>query len=169
MTLTRERLAELLSYSSETGEFRWLVKRPNSKNGPGSIAGTIKDRKSENKYLLIWIDGVLHRAHRLAWLYVYGSWPTDNIDHINGDGTDNRLSNLRECNQQQNNGNHQRLNRTNTSGYRGVTWKSDKKKWKAYININNRQTHVGYFDTKEAAYEAYRIAAIKHFGEFARV
>lgn len=90
-------------------------------------------------------------------------------DHINGDTLDNRIANLRECDQRQNNGNHHRLNRHNTSGLRGVTWKRDKQKWRAYINRANRQCHLGYFDTKEAAYEAYKVAAVEHFGEFANV
>lgn len=170
--LTVDRLKELLFYDPNTGGFVWRVERHpgnGKRNGPGSVAGTMRGRGTENPYIVIWIDGVLYRAHRLVWLYVFGRLPHDNIDHINGDGCDNRLANLRECNQQQNNGNHKRLNNHNTSGYRGVTWKKDRAKWKAYINRNNRQYHVGYFDTAEAAYEAYKVAAVEHFGEFARV
>ena len=170
--LTQERLKQILSYDAETGVFTWKVNRQpgnGTRNTVGSIAGTLKARNSSHPYLLIWIDGFLYRAHRLAWFYVYGRWPAEGIDHINGDPLDNRIANLRECTQQQNNGNHKALNPLNTSGYRGVTWKRDKRKWKAYININNRQTHLGYFDSAEQAYEAYCAAAVAHFGEFARL
>lgn len=148
---------------------RWRVVRRGSRNRPGDVAGTVRDPATPNPYLVVFVDGTLYRAHRLVWLYVFGRWPSEGLDHINGDGCDNRLVNLRECNQRQNNGNHKRLNCHNTSGFRGVTWRKDKRKWKAYINRHNRQCHLGYFDTAEEAYEAYKAAAIAHFGDFARV
>ncbi len=159
----------MLDYDPETGVFRWKVARRGSRNGVGAVAGTVRDKGEPNSYLVIWIGGVLHRAHRLAWLHVHGRWPPEGIDHINGDGLDNRMVNLRECTQQQNNGNRKRLSRHNTSGYRGVTWKADRSKWKAYISRNDRQCHLGYFDTAEDAYEAYCAAARAHFREFASV
>lgn len=166
--LTRERLQELLHYDPETGLFSVKCLRMGSKKQIGDAWGTIKD-KTRYPYLIGAIDGKFYRAHRLAWLYVHGGMPHGNIDHINGKTLDNRIENLRECNQQQNNGNQHVLNANNTSGYRGVTWKRDKRKWKAYINRNNRQFHLGYFTTKEAAYEVYKAAAVAHFGEFANV
>lgn len=169
--LSADRLRELLAYDAETGVWTWRIDRHpgnGTRNRVGSIAGTVKERHHTHPYLVIWVDGKLYRAHRLSWFYVHGSWPVNGIDHINGDTLDNRLVNLRECTQQQNNGNHRVLNRKNTSGHRGVTWRGDKQKWKAFININNRQVHLGYFETKEAAAAAYGIAAQAHFGEFAR-
>lgn len=172
MRLTVQRLQELLDYDPETGVMRWRVDRHpgmGTRNLAGHVAGTVRGKGTHNPYVMVWIDGKLYRAHRLAWLFVYGAWPIENIDHVNGDGCDNRIANLRECDQQQNNGNHKRLNRKNTSGYRGVSWRADKGKWKAYINRQNRQCHLGYFETAEAAYEAYKAAAVAHFGDFARL
>lgn len=172
MSLTLKRVRELLDYDPETGVFRWRIDRHpgnGTRNRAGDVAGTIKNKSSEWPYLVIWVDGVLHRAHRLAWFYMTGEWPAEVVDHIDGNGLNNAWSNLRSCRQQQNNGNHKRLNKHNTSGFRGVTWKRDKRKWKAFINRDDRQYHLGYFDTAEAAYEAYKAAAIEHFGEFARV
>lgn len=169
MSLDLASLHRQLDYDPATGVFRWKVVRRGSRNLPGDIAGTVRDPNKPNPYLVIFLDGVLYRAHRLAWLYVHGRWPEEGLDHIDGNGLNNSIANLRECNQQQNNGNHKRLNRRNTSGYRGVTWKAEKQKWRAFINRNNRQCHLGYFDTPEQAYEAYKAAAAQHFGEFARV
>lgn len=166
--ISQERLKELLRYDPVSGVFFVRVARVGSTKPPGAPWGTVKD-KSSHPYLIGAIDGRFYRGHRLAWLYAYGVWPKCNLDHINGNTLDNRIENLRECNQQQNNGNHHVLNANNTSGYRGVSWKNDKRKWKAYINRNDRQYHLGYFSTKEAAYEAYKAAAISHFGEFANV
>lgn len=169
MSLDIASLHRQLDYDPATGIFRWKVVRRGSRNRPGGEAGTVRDPNTLNPYLVIWVDGVLYRAHRLAWFYVHGVWPTEGLDHVDGDGLNNRMANLRECNQQQNNGNHKRLCGHNTSGLRGVTWKKDRQKWKAYIVKNGRQHHLGYFDDKEAARAAFAAAAIEHFGEFARV
>lgn len=170
-SLSTERLREAMRYDPETGLFYWREIRKKRTGRVGEPVGTVAamGQGSDHKYLVIWLDGSLRRAHRLAWQYVHGYVPEGGIDHINGDTLDNRIANLRECDQRQNNGNHHRLNRHNTSGLRGVTWKRDKQKWRAYINRANRQCHLGYFDTKEAAYEAYKVAAVEHFGEFANV
>ena len=87
------------------------------------------------------------------------------VDHINHDGLDNRLSNLRPANQSQNNQNRYRAK--GTSRYKGVYWHSRYHKWVAYIRINSHGVHLGYFSTEEVAAKAYNRAAIKLFGEFA--
>lgn len=89
------------------------------------------------------------------------------VDHINGDKLDNRRENMRNCSQADNLHNTRNLMRNNTSGYKGVSWDKTNQKWRAYIALNRKQKHLGYFDTKEEAAEAYFVAAKKLFGEYA--
>lgn len=91
-----------------------------------------------------------YRAHRVGWLLHYGFWPKDQIDHINGDRKDNRISNLRDVSNAENSKNHC-LRGDNTSGVPGVGWCSRKKKWRARIMEGGRETHVGYFDDFQMA------------------
>lgn len=108
-----------------------------------------------------------------------GSWPSvrmhrmilsvgsdEQVDHKNHDGLDNRRSNLRICNQSQNNGNR-RLSSGNTSGYKGVHWDGVRHLWRAYIRVDGRALHLGRFRDPESAAAVYDEAAIRHFGEFA--
>lgn len=158
--LTAEKLRTLLVYENDTGDFRWIKAVP--KRPAGSIAGTDKG----NGYRCISIGGKLYLSHRLAWLYVYGAWPSNNIDHINGDPGDNRISNLRECNQVQNSGNWKKAHKRNKSGYRGVYRISHTGKWCATIQIGGRSKYLGCFASPEQASIAYRQAAFAYFGEF---
>ncbi len=115
---------------------------------------------------MISVDGVRYKAHRLAFLYMVGQVPICDVDHINRNPSDNRWSNLREATRQQNMANIG-LTRANKSGYRGVSWVEEKKRWKAQIRRAGTNRHIGYFDTPEAAYDAYvRVAIVEH-GEFA--
>ena len=86
-------------------------------------------------------------------------------DHINGHGWDNRKSNLRiaTCSQNQMN---KKKQKNNTSGYVGVNWRNDRKKWRALINVNGKRTYLGLFSNKEDADEAYRKRAAVEFGDF---
>lgn len=88
------------------------------------------------------------------------------VDHINGNTLDNRLCNLRVCSKAENNRNKPHQS-NNTSGHMGVSFKKDKRKWKAYISVNKKQLHLGYFSTKEEAIQVRRQAEIKYFKEFA--
>jgi hypothetical protein len=101
-----------------------------------------------------------------VFLYHHGYIP-DYIDHINGDSLDNRIENLREATQSLN-GANSKLAKSNTSGFKGVTWRKDTKKWMAQITKNKKHYNLGSFENIEAAATAYRIAAEKLFGEFAR-
>ena len=89
------------------------------------------------------------------------------VDHINGDGLDNRRENLRLASNMENQRNR-RLNANNTSGFKGVYWQVDKGKWRARIEVDGNAIHLGYFDSKEDAALAYDASAIKNFGEFAK-
>ena len=107
---------------------------------------------------MIGIDGVLYKAHSLVWFYFNGTWPTKVIDHINGDTLDNRIENLRDVSHQQNSWNLQKAKCNSKSGYLGVDWKPDRKKWRAQIRINGAKKLLGYFDAVEDASAAYQDA-----------
>lgn len=149
--LTAARLRELLHYDPETGVFTWLV-RAAHRIQVGDEAGTVVDG-----YRNIKVEGRLHKAHRLAWLYVAGDWPELGIDHRNGIGTDNRFENLREATQAQNCQNL-KLNKNNSSGHPGVHWVARCSLWAARIMVNRREVHIGYFKSLELAAAARRDA-----------
>lgn len=90
----------------------------------------------------------------------------EDVDHIDGDGLNNQKRNLRSCSSGQNSYN-QRKSKNNTSGFKGVSWDKEKKKWAAYINFQRKKIHLGYFEDKIDASKSYDNAAIKYFGEFA--
>lgn len=161
--LTQARLKEVLHYDARTGVFVW--RQPAGRWGripAGTVAGNIS-----HPGICIRIDGKLYLAHRLVWLYVFGRWPDDQIDHRDLDRTNNALLNLREANNSQNQGN-QPLDKTNKSGYKGVSWSKSCNKWLANISIDNKSKYLGLFDTPEDAHAAYVAAASAHFGNFMR-
>lgn len=160
IALTADRLRELLDYDPETGVFTWRVSRSNVH--AGTTAGSAHRVMG---YRLIRVDGHKYMAHRLAWLYTTGRWPLGEIDHINRDGLDNRIVNLRDASRSQNAGNQKRRT-TNTSGLKGAS--PLRGKWQGKICVRGEQIYLGLFDTPEAAHAAYCAAAEKHFGEFAR-
>jgi len=151
----------MLLYDRETGLFTWLVN--NTRTRIGDIAGTVGLRG----YIVIKIKGVSVRAHRLAWFFETGSWPTNEIDHINGDTGDNRFANLREADRPQNMYNC-KMRANNKSGEKGVHWCKKKEKWIAQIGANAGRIFLGSFDKKEDASAAYKNAAKKLHKEFAR-
>ncbi|MCI0598744.1 MAG: HNH endonuclease [Beijerinckiaceae bacterium] len=159
--ITTERLREVLAYDPDTGVFTWRVARGRQSAGPE--AGSLDGRG----YRQIRIDGRRYQAHRLAWLYMAGAWPKDEIDHVNMDCADNRFENLREATRSQNQANI-RAQSNNTSGFKGVCWHKRDRRWEAKIMVCGRKKHLGYFDTPKAAHAAYVAAAKLHFKEFAR-
>lgn len=137
--LTQERLKELFHYDQNTGIFtRAKTVTYNSKRGD------VSGYKDEFGYLQIQVDGRLYRAHRLAWLYVYGYLPENDIDHINRIGDDNRIKNLREVSRSCNNRNSGN-SKANTSGVKGVSYAKKIKKWRAQIKIYGRVYVVGHY------------------------
>ena len=158
--LTADRLRELLRYDADTGLFVWLVCTSNRAR-IGSVAG----RSRHDGYRIIGVDGRYYLAHRLAWLYVRGSWPPDHLDHIDGDPSNNRIANLREASPLQNRANA-RIRRDSGSGFKGV--RKEWNRWSARITIDRKEIHLGAFATPEEAYAAYCRAAEKARGRFAR-
>jgi hypothetical protein len=159
--LNAGRLREVLSYDPETGAFTWLVSTARHRR-IGDVAGCVKDG-----YRQIGIDGRRYRAHRLAWLWMTGEWPSAEIDHINGDPADNRIANLRPATSSQNKANA-RLRSDNSSKLKGVSYDRQRQKWLARIVLAGRARNLGRFTDPAAAHAAYAEAAAKHFGEFAR-
>lgn len=150
--LTHARLLEVLDYNPLTGIFTWKI-NTGKKQLVGKQAGTI-DPKG---YIAISIDGEKIRGHRLAWFYVYGVWPSKNIDHENGRHADNRFKNLRDITQKGNIQNQHKVRSDSKSQIQGVRFRVEKNKYEARIRIDGKQKHVGYFDTAEEAREAYLI------------
>lgn len=163
MTLTIERLRALLHYDPETGIFTRLVGVRGF--AAGSKVGALCKCGPSRGYIYIGVDRKKYRAHRLAWFYVTGEWP-DEIDHINRERADNRWANLRAATRSQNNINGSR-HRNNTSGFKGVSWVARVNRWRAYVSIDGKQSHLGYFKEMSDAVAARQRAAEYHFGEFA--
>lgn len=144
---TQAQLKEILHYDPETGVFRWRFARSNLK--PWSLAGS----SSTHGYWRVRINNREYFAHRLAWVYMTGKQPLNEIDHINRIRSDNKFVNLREATRKQNMEN-QSLMKSNTSGSRGASWDKNLKKWKSQIMHNKKYIYLGIFDTVEEAAKA---------------
>lgn len=150
--LTQKTLKESVSYNHDTGLFTWIKSNKNHIK-PNASAGNLSPRG----YIVIRIYGVLYKAHRLAWLYVYGVFPPKEIDHINHIKDDNRISNLRLADRTVNNRNASKR-KDNTSGVVGVTFHKRIKKWQASIGAKSQ--HLGYFENKDDAIFARKQAEL---------
>ena len=158
LTVSYDRLLELLDYDPETGIFTWRVSTSRGIK-PGQVAGTL----SRYGYIRIAIGGFHYPAHRLAWYIVYKDWQ-EQLDHKDRDRSNNSINNLRPATNSQNQGNRTVDNR---HGFKGITKQGNR--YHAQITINYRTTYLGSFDTPEQAAEAYKQAALAHFGEFTNV
>ena len=159
--VTRARLLELLIYNPFAGHFRWRVNR-----GGAIKAEQIAGHLRPDGYHSIGIDGRWYFVHRLAWLYVTGQWPKQQIDHINGKRHDNRWLNLRPASPAQNSQNAKRKT-SNRCGAKGVYWHKRSRKWTAAIRHEGKQLSLGYFDSLGEAAAAYSKATFIHHREFA--
>ena len=146
---------ELLDYNPETGVITWKVQRGSRK--AGTKAGTINGMG----YQQIFVNYKTYLAHRLAWLLHSKEWPPEEIDHINGDRSDNRYMNLRLVNKQENHRN-ERKNRRNKSGVMGVNSQPGPNPWYVQIRCNGRNKHVGVFADWFDAVCARKAAEHKH-------
>lgn len=153
--LTQARLREVLRYDAGSGHFY-----------RGSRAKPVGYLNAKG-YISIRVDKRQYLAHRLAWLYVHGVMPKS-LDHINRARADNRIENLRLATHGENQRNRW-IGRLNTSGLKGVYWHSTQGNWQSQIHFNGRSYHLGTFQTKDAAFEAYKAAAQRLHGEFACV
>lgn len=157
--MTQEELKDILEY--QNGKFYWK-KTLSNRNKIGNRAGTI----TMHGYEVISIKGKRFYSHTLSYLYHYGKIPKM-IDHINNNGLDNRIENLRECNSFQNSANKFKAV-TNKTGYKGVH-KIKSGKYRVQFQIGSTRKHLGYFDNLLEAKEAYNKEAILHHKEFAKI
>lgn len=160
--LTQEKLHELLDYDPATGKFTWRI-RVAMRVHAGDMAG----HQHAKGYVNIKVMKRFYPAHRLAWFHVYGVWPPNEVDHINGVRSDNRIANLRLATESENQANR-KLDRNNTSGVKGVTWNKSCKKWQAQIKVHRVTRYLGVFEDKASAAQAYKAAADASFGSFAK-
>lgn len=151
MKLTIEEVLSRVTYDPESGTF---TSRGRFRHG--RVIGYIDD----HGYVRIDLgNGIKARAHRLAWLLTHGRPPIGEIDHIDGDKTNNRINNLRDVSRAENQHNRCDPKRdARTAKMIGVSWDNICHGWKAQIQINGNKIHLGYHSTPEAAAEAYRRA-----------
>lgn len=138
--ITAEEVRAAVAYNPETGTFTRVVRGIARQTGSKSCG-----------HVVVWVSGRLYKAHRLAWLYMTGEWPPEEIDHINQNGQDNRWCNLRLASRAENTMN--RHYRRKQDLPRGVTF--DANKYRATIRIDGKHRHLGRFNTPEEAHAAY--------------
>lgn len=158
--LTAQQVRDILHYDPETGIFTWLpYSGKKGRVNAGDVAGCLR----ASGYIFIGTGNAIYRAHRLAWLYMTGEWPKHQIDHINGDRSDNRWVNLRDLTNAINCQNIRVGSRKNSCfGLLGVS--RNHFKFMAAITVSGKRTYLGTYETPELAHEAY-IAAKRQFHE----
>jgi len=157
--ITQSELKRICEYNPETGEFVRIIKR--SWKGKEYPCRSLPNSKGDSwGYLQLNIDRKVYKVHRLIFLYMTGEFPTVDVDHINGDRTDNRWINLRLVTRQDNLRN-MGLRQSNTSGITGVSYCTTKKTWEAYIGAGNTRLRLGHYKTKEEAVLARKVAESK--------
>lgn len=165
MKLSAQRLREVLDFDEQSGAFTWKLRLAH-RIQIGDVAGYLEKKPkkdSRTRYMHIGIDGELYPAHRLAWLYVHGTWPVGQIDHLNGDGADNRIANLRDCQPQVNCENRRRARADSATGLLGAFKNSlGRPGFHSKIKLNGKQVVLGTFGTAEAAHEAFVAAKRQH-------
>lgn len=174
MKISPELLSTLLRYEPETGRLFWKERTPDAfvsgkqscENICAAWNGRLAGKEAFNSingcgYRCSSIFGVGYRASRVVWAMETGTWPKDQIDHINGMRSDDRFVNLREVSNQENSRN-QKLRCTNKSGVAGVGWCKKMKKWTAKIMVDSKQIHLGMFWEKKDAISARNAAEIEH-------
>jgi hypothetical protein len=163
LAITQAQLKKLVSYDSETGLFVWLpmdrseFRTDSAWRGRNTrCAGLPAGSRRTDDYVRIQLCGQQYMAHRLAWLYVYGSWPVNFIDHIDGNPNNNRISNLRDVTTIVNGQNQRRAQAHNkTTGLLGATYDKVARKYKAIITFEGKTKFIGHYKTAMEAHTAY--------------
>lgn len=142
-------LKEFVTYCPETGVFT------RKKSAGNTIAGSVIGNVDVKGYLKALVLGEYVKLHRLAWFYTYGTWPTKQVDHINGNKTDNRLCNLRDCDTSTNCTNQRGPRTNNKCGYQGVHRIKKTGRYRVSCSVNGIKHPLGIFATAEEAHQAY--------------
>lgn len=166
-------LEECFYVNFETGELIWkhrpdthfrneqIARGVNAKYA-GKVAGMTN---SKTRYRYVWMDSVAYKVHRIIWKMKLGADPVHEIDHINGDRTDNRIENLRDCTKSQNQMNV-RVRANSASGLKNIKFRKDR--WYVRITVDGTRKHVGCFLTKQQAIAAYTKCEQEYYGDYAR-
>lgn len=160
--IKHSQLLALVKYQPRTGKF--IRTMPGRHCATGDVLGSLD---KSNGYVRVTIEGKKYWAHRLAWFYTLGAWPEKQIDHKDTNRANNKWSNLRIATQTQNNGNCV-LPKTNTSGFKGVSFDTRRKCFVAQIGHQGKNHYLGRFIKAEDAALKYDKAANSFFGEYAR-
>lgn len=155
--MTRDELVAVLTLNKTPAHwwFTWNTTQSNR-----AVAGTVAGTADSYGYWRIRYNGKTYKAHQLVWLHETGTWPTGQIDHINGNPADNRFTNLREVTNQQNS--HNRLASKNSiTGVKGVSIRPSGR-FSALMHTNNTSVCLGTYDTVGEAARAYLNAARQH-------
>ena len=155
--LTKEFIKQILHYNPDTGIFTWTQRR-SLRVLAGHTAGSLSRKDG---YVRIFIKRKSYLAHRLAFLYMTGSLPNCEADHIDHDRSNNRWSNLRDASKTDNMRNIS-LKSNNTSGATGVCWRKDHQKWGAQLRVAGKNIHIGFFDDKAEAIIARKTTAANY-------
>lgn len=171
MTLTQNYLHECFDYDPSTGYLVWKH-RPLShfkdtrsyKIWNTRFAGVTAGAQVPRGHFQLGLDGVTYKVHRIIWKYVHGTEPLQ-IDHIDGDPSNNKIENLRSATNTQNNQN-KKLTKLNKTGFKGVSFSKLNNNYVAQIKINGKNKHLGSCSTPEAAHQLYCAKAAELHGEF---
>lgn len=158
-SLTAERARELLSYDPQSGLLTWRISRGNCFKA-GDVAGPPGSMRQG--YLRVYLDGRSYSVHRVIWLYVHRVHPSGEIDHIDGDRLNNKISNLRDVTRTKNQENLKHAHKDNSTGHLGVSYNKKNQKFTAHITILGRQNYLGSFQSAGDAHEAYLSKKRKH-------
>jgi hypothetical protein len=161
MMMTPVELRQLVDYDPDLGTLTWKPRDGNACFN-SKLAGKPAFAQPSDGYLIGRLGGKNYKSHRVAWAIFHGTWPDGQIDHINGDRSDNRIANLR-CVANAVNSKNQKKRSTNKSGEPCVNWFARDQKWWVKITADGHQKHIGYFDTIRDAVSA-RNAAWKEHG-----
>jgi hypothetical protein len=173
--ITQEELKRVLHYDPDTGVFTWLIRPDDGTQGTkafntkfaGKRAGTLCKTHGYRHISTSTVDGLIHREHRLAFLYMTGAWPSPDPDHKNGDKSDNSWNNLREATLSQNQMNT-KVRVDNASGRKGVSFCNRTNKWVAQLIAGKTHYWLGRHSTIQDAIAARLAAEIKYHGEYVR-
>jgi hypothetical protein len=162
LTIPIERLHKLFSYEPVNGNLIWRSREISefsnirawkiwNKRFSGVVAGSF-DADGRSK---VRISGKYYKTHRIIFAMCKGFWPTDLIDHIDGNPSNNKIDNLRDANNSINQQNQRIAQAHNRSGFLGVSWSKSRKSYKAQIRLGRETILIGYFSNPELAHQAY--------------